>query len=329
MSRTALIVGISGQDGSLLAARLLAEGTVVHGTSRDAAANPFANLVRLGIRDRVTVHGCAPERVAEVRRLIETVRPDEIYNLSAQSSVGASFAAPRETTDSILGATLGLLDAIRDVAAPIRFCNPGSGECFGDTGPEGADETTPFQPRSPYAEAKAAAQQAVATYREHFGLFAVTAILFNHESPLRPERFVTQKIVRGAARIAARLAAGDIAEPLPLGNLDVTRDWGWAAEYVDAMCLMVRAAAPEDLVVATGRAATLRDFAAAAFAAFGLDWEAHVVSVAELKRPSDIAVSLGRPERVRDKLGWVATTRMPELVGRLAEAVDSRGPADR
>ncbi|MDC7786902.1 GDP-mannose 4,6-dehydratase [Rhodoplanes sp. TEM] len=323
MSRTALIVGVSGQDGSLLAERLLAEGTVVHGTSRDPAANPFENLGRLGIRDRVRVHGCRPEDSAAVRRLLDAVRPDEVYNLSAQSSVGQSFAAPRETIDSILGATVGLLDAIRETGAPIRFCNAGSGECFGETGPEGADETTPVRPHSPYAVAKAAAQWTVATYRESYGLFAVTAILFNHESPLRPERFVTQKIVRGAARIAA----GETAGPLRLGNLDVTRDWGWAAEHVDAMRLMLRAERPEDLVVATGRAATLREFAAAAFAAFGLDWERHVVSTPEHMRPSDIAVSVGRPARARETLGWVAATRMPELVGRLAEALRPPAPA--
>lgn len=325
MSRTALILGVSGQDGSLLAERLAAEGTIVHGTSRDAVANPFTNLVRLGIRERVTVHTCRPENVVAVRRLLETVQPDEVYNLSAQSSVGRSFAAPRETIDSILGATAGILDAIRDVAAPVRFCNAGSGDAFGDTGPDGADETTPLRPHSPYAVAKATAQGTVETYRETFGLFAVTAILFSHESPFRSERFVTHKIVRGAARIAA----GEISGPLRLGNLDVTRDWGWAADYVDAMRLMVRAETPEDLVVATGRAATLRDFAAAAFGAFGLDWEDHVVSVDDLKRPSDIATSLGRPDRAREKLGWVATTRMPELARRLAMAVGTAPQAER
>ncbi|RAI42825.1 GDP-mannose 4,6-dehydratase [Rhodoplanes roseus] len=317
MSRTALVFGISGQDGSLLAEQLVGEGTIVHGTSRNADANPFRNLVSLGVRDRVRLHTCCPEDSCAVRRLIEATMPDEIYNLSAQSSVGQSFAQPRETIDSILASTVGILDAIRETRAPIRFCNAGSGDCFGDTGLAGADETTPYRPRSPYAVAKAAAQWAVTTYRENFGLLAVNAILFNHESPLRPDRFVTQKIVQGAARIAS----GESPGPLQLGNLDVCRDWGWAPEYVEALRLVARADEPEDVVVATGRPATLREFAAAAFDAFGLDWQAHVVSTAALMRPSDAAVSVGRPARARDKLGWFARTKMPELVHRLAEAV--------
>lgn len=324
MSRTALVFGVSGQDGSLLAEQLAAEGTVVHGTSRQPAG-PFPNLAALGLVDTVRLHGCRPDDIDAVRRLLDAVQPDEVYNLSAQSSVGLSFAEPRETIDSILSATVAILDAIRLSGATIRFCNAGSGECFGETPPTGADESTPFRPRSPYAVAKAAAHWTVATYRESYGLFAATAILFNHESPLRAERFVTQKVVRGAARIAARLAAGQAAEPLRLGNLDICRDWGWAADHVAALRLMLRAGSAEDFVIATGEATTLRDFVAAAFSAFGLDWRDHVVSVPELMRPSDIAVSVGRPDRAFARLGWRATTRMPELVHRLAAAARTAG----
>jgi len=316
MSRVALIFGISGQDGSLLAERLVAEGLTVHGASRDAELNEFRNLVRLGIREQLRLHSANPTDFRSVIQVIERTAPDEIYNLSGQSSVGLSFEQPVETIESIAIATLNILETIRILRAPVRFYNAASSECFGETGPDGADETTPFRPRSPYAVAKAAAFWTVANYRDAYGLFATSGILFNHESPLRPERFVTQKIIRAAGRIAR----GETKAPLQLGNLDIKRDWGWAAEYVEAIRLIVRHSSPEDFVIATGECATLRAFTAEAFRAFHLDWRDHVTSASELMRPSDISVSVGRPDRARERLGWTAQIRMPDVVRRLAAA---------
>lgn len=319
--RSALIFGISGQDGSLLAKRLLELGYTVHGASRDAELNSFRNLSQLGISGRVQTHSANPTDFRSVFQVVEKVRPDEIYNLSGQSSVGLSFGQPIDTFDSIVVATLNILETIRILRCPTRYYNAASSECFGDTGPNGADETCAFHPRSPYAVAKAAAFWAVANYRDAYGLFAVSGILFNHESPLRPERFVTQKIIQGAARIAA----GHGRKQLILGNLDISRDWGWAGEYVEAIHLMTTAQDPEDYVIATGVASSLKAFTAEAFAAFGLDWREHVVASDDLVRPSDIVTSVGRPVKVRERLGWSAQTTMPEIVSRLADAVRTNG----
>ena len=316
MSRTALLFGISGQDGSLLAKLLLDRGATVHGASRDAELNDFRNLVRLGVRREVTVHSANPIDMRSVIRVIERAAPDEIYNLSGQSSVGLSFDQPVETMESIVVAAINILEAIRIIKAPIRFYNAASSECFGDTAPEGADESTPFRPRSPYAMSKAAAYWAVANYREAYGLFATSGILFNHESPLRPERFVTQKIVKAAVRIAQ----GSWKGPLELGNLDISRDWGWAEEYVDAIHRIMQQDRPEDFVIATGRTATLREFTAEVFSAVGLDWKEHVTSRPDLRRPSDIVLSVGNPARAAERLDWRAHTFMPDVARRLVEA---------
>jgi GDPmannose 4,6-dehydratase len=318
MSGTALIFGISGQDGSLLAKHLLTRGWTVHGTSRDAELNEFANLTRLGIRNAVTAHSANPIDFRSVIQVIERTAPDHVYNLGGQSSVGLSFEQPIETYESIVVATLNILESIRFLKRSIRFYNAASSECFGDT-TVAADETTSFHPRSPYAVAKSAAFWAVANYRDAYGLFAASGILFNHESPLRPARFVTQKVIRAAADIAKKRRT----EPLVLGNLDVWRDWGWAEEYVEAMHLILRQDDPQDFVVATGQSEPLKAFVAEAFAAFGLDWRAHVISSGELMRPSDISVSTGCPDRANRILGWKAQVRMPEVVRRLASAAVS------
>ncbi len=318
MTGIALIFGISGQDGSLLAKHLLAEGWVVHGTSRDAELNGFANLIRLGIRDQVTVHSANPIDFRSVIQVIERTEPAHVYNLGGQSSVGLSFEQPIETYESIVVATLNILESIRFLNSSIRFYNAASSECFGDTNVV-ADETTSFRPRSPYAVAKSAAFWAVANYRESYGLFAASGILFNHESPLRPLRFVTPKIVRDAAEFAFK----GRTELLRLGNLDVHRDWGWAEEYVAAVHLILKHDNPDDFVVATGQSEPLRGFVAEAFAAFGLDWRAHVVSVPELNRPSEIGRSAGTAERAHRLLKWKAKVLMPEVVQRLARAASA------
>lgn len=316
----ALIIGISGQDGAYLADLLLGKGYEVFGTSRDANLATFSNLARLGIRDRVKLRSVAPNDFRSVLTALVQVEPDEVYNLSGQSSVGLSFDQPVETMESISIATLNLLEAIRFTARNIRFYNAGSGECFGDTGGRFADEETPFRPRSPYAVAKAAAMFEVANYREAYGLYACSGILFNHESPLRPERFVTRKIVSAACRIAA-----GSPEKLRLGNLKVKRDWGWAPEYVDAMWRMLQQPRPDDYVIATGDTRSLEEFVATAFGAVGLDSRAHVESDPALFRPSDVEGNYARPAKARRVLGWEATARMEETVRRMIAAERAGG----
>jgi len=213
-----------------------------------------------------------------------------------------------DALNSIVNATVTLLEVIRFLGLAVRFYNAGSSDCFGSAPGGVADEETPFHPRSPYAAAKAAAHFMVANYRDGYGLFACTGILFNHESPLRPERFVTQKI----ALAAVRIAAGDRGK-LTLGNMDVKRDWGWAPEYVDAMWRMLQQPEPADFVIATGRLSTLEEFVAAAFGAAGLDWREHVATDPALRRPTDLQGYAGDAARAMRSLGWRPGTLMPEV----------------
>jgi GDPmannose 4,6-dehydratase len=239
---------------------------------------------------------------------------DEIYNLAGQTSVGMSFAYPVETFDSILTGTMNLLECIRLLKHPVKFYNAGSSEVFGNT-PEPATEQTLFHPRSPYATAKAAAHYAVTNYREAYGLFACTGILFNHESPLRPERFVTSKIVSTAVRIA-----GGSGEKLKLGKIDIYRDWGWAPDYVDAMWRILQQPEPDDYVVATGEERSLQDFVAETFRQVDLDWKDHVESDPALFRPSDIEHSCGNAAKAHYKLGWQAEHRFTDIIRLLVES---------
>lgn len=314
-SGVALIFGVTGQDGSYLARLLAGRGVRVHGTSRDREAAAMGNLRRLSVAGSVTVHTAVVEDFRSVLSVIEAVRPDRIYNLAAQSSVGLSFEQPVETIDSIMHGTINVLEAIRFLKLQARVYNASSSECFGNTSAGPASEKTPFLPRSPYGVAKAAAHFAVANYREAYGIHACSGILFNHESPLRPARYVTQKIVRGAADIAERRT-----DALDLGNLDLARDWGWAPEYVEAMAAMLELDTPEDLVIATGEAHTLQSFVDEAFRFFGLDWRAHVQLSPGLRRPTDITYSVGDPSKAGRILGWKAETRMPAIVHALAQA---------
>jgi GDPmannose 4,6-dehydratase len=313
--KRALILGVSGQDGAYLARLLLEAGYAVHGTSRDAESNHFANLRHLGIRDRVTLHSTTPTDFRSVVDAVSRVEPDEIYNLSGESSVALSFAQPASTFESVVVGTLNLLEAVRLVSPRIRFYNAASSESFGDTGAGGADEGTPFRPRSPYGVAKAAAFWTVANYREAYGLHACSGILFNHESPLRHARFVTRKVVGAAARIAL-----DRGREIRLGDIGIRRDWGWAPEYVDAIWRILQQEAAGDYVIATGETHTLEEFVAAAFAQFGLDWQKWVSLDGSLKRPADIARSRGNPERAARLLGWRARTTMRGVVEKMARA---------
>jgi len=306
--KTAFICGISGQDGAYLAQLLLNRGYRVAGSSRDAQVSTFANLERLQLRHLVEVESVALTDFRSVLQALIKVGPDEVYNLAGQSSVGLSFQQPVETMESIVIGTLNLLEVIRLLGKPIKLYNACSGECFGDI-TETADETTPFRPRSPYAVSKAAAFWEVANYREAYRIFACSGILFNHESPLRPARFVTKKIVAAACRIAA-----GSQEKLHLGNINIRRDWGWAPEFVTAMWLMLQQDEPDDYVIATGESHSLEEFAAAAFSQVGLDWRDHVAIDPELFRPTEIAVSRGNPEKAGRAFGWRARYKMPDVV---------------
>jgi GDPmannose 4,6-dehydratase len=315
MQKKALISGASGQDGAYLARLLLEKGYQVYGASRDAQSCSFANLHRLKIRDQVRTVSLAINDFRSVLQALQQTEPDEIYNLSGQSSVGLSFDQPVETLESISTATLNFLEAIRFTGKNIKFYNAGSSECFGDTGGKKADEETPFRPRSPYAVAKASAHWIVANYREAYNLFACTGILFNHESPLRPERFVTGKIIASACRIAEGSKG-----KLRLGNMDIRRDWGWAPEYVEAMWLMLQQDKPQDYVIATGTSRSLEEFVALAFREVGLDWREHVVADTTLLRPADIREGCGHPAKAKQELRWKAGFALEDVVREMIKA---------
>jgi GDPmannose 4,6-dehydratase len=321
VSKTALIFGVSGQDGAYLARLLLEKGYDVHGTSRDAELQAFERLRTLGIRERVQTHSASMRDFRELLNLIGELRPDEIYNLAGQSSVGLSFAQPMETMQSITQAQLLLLDVLRTLKLPTRLYNAGSSECFGGTPRGGAsDESSPFAPRSPYAAAKAGAYWITATYREAYDLYACSGIVFNHESPLRSERFVVKKIVSAAAAIAA----GRSNARLRLGNVSVSRDWGYSAEFVDAMWRMLQQERAADYVIATGESHTVEELAEAAFAEAGLDYREHVEIDPALLRPSDLDYSRGNPDRAARELGWEPKTRFRDLVKLLVEDETTR-----
>lgn len=305
----ALICGINGQDGSYLARLLLDKGYEVWGTSRDAQASSLANLNALSVANNVNLVSMAPTDFRSVLSAVDQSDPDEIYYLAGQSSVGLSFEQPAETLESNVTGALNLLEVMRMRKKTVKLYNAGSSECFGDTGETAANELTPFYPRSPYAVAKASTHWLVTNYRESYGLFACNGILFNHESPLRPKRFVTQKIVQAAQRIAR---GSD--ERLVLGRLDIWRDWGWAPEYVDAMWRMLQLDKPEDFVISTGQTNTLADFVASAFEVNGMDWQAHVDISQALYRPTDINRSLGEPRKAFEYLGWRATHKMHDVI---------------
>jgi GDPmannose 4,6-dehydratase len=321
MGKRALICGISGQDGAYLAALLLQKGYTVYGTSRDAQVSAFSGLHELRIAGQVHLESMALTDFRSVLQVLVKCEPDEVYNLAGQSSVGLSFEQPVETLESFASGTLNLLEAIRFRGTPMRLYNAGSSECFGDVLHTDADESTAFRPRSPYAVAKSAAHWEVANYREAYSLFACSGILFNHESPLRRERFVTRKIVAAAVRIAK-----GSGERLKLGELSIQRDWGWAPEYVEAMWKMLQLDKPEDFVIATGQTNSLESFVASAFECVGLNWRDHVDSSPALMRPSEIRMSRANPAKAFTLLNWRAKNKMRDVVQLMVEAEQARTP---
>jgi len=314
-SKRALICGISGQDGAYLAELLLSKGYKVIGTSRDAQFNSFSNLEKLRIKNRIQFESLTLTDFRSALHTLAKAEPHEVYNLAGQTSVALSFQQPVEALESIAIGTNNLLEAIRFIGRPIRLYNACSSECFGDLGPEGANESTAFRPKSPYAVAKATAFWQVYNYRAAFRVHACSGILFNHESPLRPERFVTRKVVAAAYRISR-----GSREILRLGNLTIRRDWGWAPEYVEAMWRMLQRNDPDDYVIATGESHTLQEFVEQAFGSAGLDWRAHVEIDPALGRPLDPAGGHGNPAKAAQHLDWRAKVRFAEMIERLVHA---------
>jgi GDPmannose 4,6-dehydratase len=315
MSQRALICGISGQDGTYLAKLLLERGYEVWGSSRDAEQTTFHNAHQLGIYESLHLVSLNLRDVGSTIGLLQRTRPQQVYNLTGQSSVGLSFEQPVETVESIALGTLNLLEAVRLTDRDIRLYNAGSTECFGDTGDGVANETTRFNPRSPYAVAKASAYWAVANYREAYGLFACTGILSNHDSPLRPLRFVTRKIIHAVALIAL----GNNTD-LKLGNLEIERDWGWAPEYVEAIAMMLEQPSPQDYIIATGQSHTLTQFVETAFELIGRDWRNHVTADQYLMRPTDIQKNKVDPAKARACLPWTARSGMKDVVRMMLES---------
>jgi GDPmannose 4,6-dehydratase len=318
-TKRALITGISGQDGSYLAELLLANDYEVHGIIRRSSSfntdridhlyrDPHERGVRL-----FTHYGDLSDSVALVKLLYE-LQPDEIYHLGAQSHVRVSFDIPEYTFDITGSGTVRLLEAIREAGVSPRFYQASSSEMFG-AAPPPQNEETPFHPRSPYGVAKVAAYWATVNYREAYDMFAVNGILFNHESPRRGETFVTRKISRAVARIAAGMQA-----KLYLGNLDAKRDWGYAPDFVEAMWLMLQADEPEDFVIATGETHSVREAVAIAFARQDLDWEQHVEIDPKYYRPSEVDVLLGDASKAKERLGWEAKVRFKELIELMVDA---------
>ena len=315
--KSALICGISGQDGSYLAQFLLQKGYTVFGSSRDAETASFINLHRLGIYDQIKKLSIASNDFRSVLQALKLIKPDEIYNLAGQTSVGLSFEQPVETFDSITVGTLNFLEAIRFLGIKTKFYNAASSECFGNTDNLPADEQTPFKPRSPYAVAKAAAFWQVANYREAYQLFACSGILFNHESILRPTRFVTQKIITAVHQIQQGKQKN-----LYLGNLSIQRDWGWAPDFVEAMWLMLQQDSPDDFVIGTGKTHSLQYFVERAFECAQLNWKEHVIQDSNITRPTDLAISRCDPSKANKFLAWRAKIHIEEIVERLYQSKD-------
>jgi GDPmannose 4,6-dehydratase len=317
MEKRALITGITGQDGSYLTEFLLAKGYEVHGVIRRASLfntdridhlyhDPHYEGAKLRLHYGDLTDGTA------LRRVLEAVDPDEIYNLGAQSHVKVSFEVPEYTAEAVALGTLRLVETVRDHVAhggrPVRFFQSGSSEMFGSAMPP-QSESTPFYPRSPYGVSKLAAHWFAVNYREAYGLFICNGILFNHESPRRGETFVTRKVTRAVGRIKEGLQ-----DKVYLGNLDARRDWGYAGDYVEAMWLMLQQEEPEDYVVATGEAHSVRDLVELAFAAAGLDWRSHVAVDVRYFRPTEVGALRGDAGKARHILGWQPRVQFADLV---------------
>jgi GDPmannose 4,6-dehydratase len=336
MAKRVFIAGVTGQDGSYLARLLLQRGYEVHGGVRHTSADAMVRLEELGIADEIVVHDFDLCEITNIQRVLEKVAPDEVYNLAAQSFVGTSFEQPLHTADIDALGAMRLLECIRQSGAKVRSYQASTSEMFGKALSSPQDETTPFHPRSPYGVSKLFSHWATVNYRESFGLFACSGILFNHESPLRGKEFVTRKITHGFARIRHGLQY-----VVTLGNLDSKRDWGFAGDYVEGMWMMLQQHAPDDYVLATGENHSIREFAELAAEAFGWSLAWRGVGNAEegfdrksgrllvnvnptLYRPAEVNVLKGNPAKAERVLGWRKKIDFPALVAMMAEADDRR-----
>ncbi|MDP8962750.1 MAG: GDP-mannose 4,6-dehydratase [Cyanobacteriota bacterium] len=322
--KRALITGITGQDGSYLSELLLEEGYEVHGIIRRTSTFNTDRIDHIYVdphneNARLFLHYGDLTDGVTLRRILEEVKPVEIYNLGAQSHVRVSFDSPEYTVDSVGMGTLRLLEAIRDyrqrTGIDVRFYQAGSSEMFGKVQEIPQQETTPFYPRSPYACAKVYAHWQTVNYRESYGIFACNGILFNHESPRRGETFVTRKITRALARIVA-----GIQKKLFLGNLESQRDWGYAKDYVKAMWLMLQQEEPDDYVVATGEAHSIREFLDLSFGYVNLDWQDYVEFDARYLRPAEVDLLIGDATKAKQKLSWEPSVTFEQLVALMVEA---------
>jgi GDPmannose 4,6-dehydratase len=330
--KKALITGVTGQDGSYLAELLLEKGYEVHGIIRRSSSFNTARVMHIfkevqepGVG--LNLHYGDLSDASCLEKLLDSIEPDEVYNLGAQSHVRVSFDEPIYTADIVAMGSLRLLEAIKNVGATrhVRYYQASSSEMFGKVLEIPQKETTPFYPRSPYGCAKVYAFWQTVNYREAYGLHASNGILFNHESPRRGETFVTRKITRGLARILA----GN-AEKLYLGNLDAKRDWGYAKDYVEAMWLMLQQEKPEDYVIATGETWSVRDFLDRAFGMVGLNWEDHVEIDPRYFRPTEVDLLVGDPTKAKENLGWIPRTSFDELVQIMVRAdIAAEGMTER
>ncbi len=315
MSKTALITGITGQDGAYLAQLLLEKGYDVHGLIARRSTDSTWRLKELGIHEGVRLINGDMTDTSSLMRAVEKTRPAEVYNLAAQSFVGSSWDQPEFTGDvDALGVTR-LLEAVRIVSPESRFYQASTSEMFGRVQKDKQDEETAFYPRSPYGVAKLYGHWITKNYRESFGLHASSGILFNHESPLRGIEFVTRKITDGVARIKLGKA-----QELRLGNIDAKRDWGFAGDYVEGMWLMLQQEAADDYVLATGETNAVREFCRLAFSHVGLDFESYVKKDPAYMRPAEVEVLLGNPDKAKRKLGWKPNTSLQNLVEMMMEA---------
>jgi GDPmannose 4,6-dehydratase len=311
--RRALITGITGQDGSYLAEFLLEKGYKVYGMVRRSSSDQFERIAHL--QDRIELREGDLLDQLSIITLLHSIEPHEIYNLAAQSFVPTSWEQPILTSEATALGVTRMLEAIRVVDRSIRFYQASSSEMFGKVRESPQNERTPFYPRSPYGVAKVYGHYITVNYRESYGLYAVSGILFNHESPRRGRQFVTRKVTHGAARIKLGLA-----KELRLGNLDAKRDWGFAGDYVEAMWMMLQHRTPEDFVIATGETHTVRELCEVAFARVGLDWRKHVVVDAAHVRPAEVDLLIGDAGKARASLGWSQKVSFKELVEMMVDA---------
>ena len=315
MDRTALITGITGQDGAYLAKLLLGKGYRIVGLTPRRGSDTMWRLRELGVLQQIEIAYGDVTDMGSVIGILTRFAPDEVYNLAAQSFVGASWDQPVHTADVNAIGTVNILEGIRQRHPRARFYQASTSEMFGLAQSAVQNESTPFYPRSPYGVAKLYAHWITVNYRESFGLHASSGILFNHESPLRGIEFVTRKVTDAVARIKLGMA-----ERVTLGNLDAKRDWGYAADYVEAMWLMLQQPEHGDYVIATGVTTTIRDMCRLAFAHAGLDWERHVVVEPALFRPAEVDVLQGDASKARERFGWRPTTDLAQLMGLMVDA---------